>query len=501
MKRSVLTALVLPSVIAVTLGGTALSAPTASAAPAATSTAAAATADESVASDPAEAPDADAGGPSAGPPSVGSAPVGPAVEAGPTETSATEAEAEVPAADEASEPGPGTDEGTTAPAPTDETGTGTGTGTEADTGGEVGTAAATEPGTVTVSGETRLSDTQRAVTDGWPAGTTFTYQWTRDGADIDGAVGETYVLVGADMGRVVEVAVTGTGPEPDDEPATVVSDRRVAAGVAPTFTAQPGTDLTVVAGEPYSFTWKAAGDPTPMVVSVADPRTLVSTLPAGATVTETPGALTISGTSTYAGSYSFGVSTLNMVGIGELLVVDLEVQAAAPASIFATVYTTSATGPWAFAGAVGSSPDDDVLAVSVDDGQSVVLAAYAGDEFGNAVPREALPEGSDEPVYRSSGPGDEAVVLDTGYQGFTVHGAGTRVMSASLAGFTLSFPVEVRSTAVVVPAGSGAAPISSTGSLAYTGSEPAQGLVALAAGLLAAGTVLTVVRLRRRATS
>ena len=497
MKRSVLTALVLPSVIAVTLGGTALSAPTASAAPAATSTAAAATADESVVSDPAEAPDADAGGPSAGPPSVGSAPVGPAVEAGPTESSPTEAKTEVPAADEASEPGRGTDAGTTAPALTADTGA----EAEPDTGGEVGTAAATEPGTVTVSGETRLSDTQRAVTDGWPAGTTFTYQWTRDGADIDGAVGETYVLVGADMGRVVEVAVTGTGPGPDDEPATVVSDRRVAAGVAPTFTAQPGTDLTVVAGEPYSFTWEAAGDPTPMVVSVADPRTLVSTLPAGATVTETPGALTISGTSTYAGSYSFGVSTLNMVGIGELLVVDLEVQAAAPASIFATVYTTSATGPWAFAGAVGSSPDDDVLAVSVDDGQSVVLAAYAGDEFGNAVPREALPEGSDEPVYRSSGPGDEAVVLDTGYQGFTVHGAGTRVMSASLAGFTLSFPVEVRSTAVLVPAGSGAAPTSSAGSLAYTGGEPTQGLVALAAGLLAAGTVLTVVRLRRRATS
>jgi len=497
MKRSVLTALVLPSVIAVTMGGTALMAPTASAAPAATSTATAAPADESVLSDPAQAPDADEGGPAAGPPSVGSAPVGPAVEAGPTESSPTEAKTEVPAADEASEPGRGTDAGTTAPALTADTGA----EAEPDTGGEVGTAAATEPGTVTVSGETRLSDTQRAVTDGWPAGTTFTYQWTRDGADIDGAVGETYVLVGADMGRVVEVAVTGTGPGPDDEPATVVSDRRVAAGVAPTFTAQPGTDLTVVAGEPYSFTWEAAGDPTPMVVSVADPRTLVSTLPAGATVTETPGALTISGTSTYAGSYSFGVSTLNMVGIGELLVVDLEVQAAAPASIFATVYTTSATGPWAFAGAVGSSPDDDVLAVSVDDGQSVVLAAYAGDEFGNAVPREALPEGSDEPVYRSSGPGDEAVVLDTGYQGFTVHGAGTRVMSASLAGFTLSFPVEVRSTAVLVPAGSGAAPTSSAGSLAYTGGEPTQGLVALAAGLLAAGTVLTVVRLRRRATS
>jgi hypothetical protein len=360
-------------------------------------------------------------------------------------------------------------------------------------------AAATEPGTVAISGTTGIDDVQTAVTDGWPVGTTFTYQWTRDGAAVEGATAETYVLVPADAGRVVEVAVTGTGPGVDDEPTTVTSERGTAAGAVPAFTAQPGTSLTVVAGEPYSFTWEASGDPAPYVAIVADPRTLVSTLPVGATETHAPGSVTIAGTSTYAESTSFAVTPINEAGYGELLVVDLQVVPAAAASIFVTAATTSGTGEPTFVGAVASSLDGSILPVSLDDGQSVLLAAYAGDAFGNAVPREALPAGLDVPVFTSSGDADEAVVLDAGFPGFTVHGPGTRVVTASLAGFTASFPVEVRSTTVIVPVASGAGPASTADSLAYTGAESTSGLLAVAAGLLAAGTALTVVRLRRRA--
>ena len=490
MKRSVLTALVLPSVIAVTLGGTALSAPTASAAPAPSSASAAAPDDGGAVTDPTAAPvpDAAAPTPDATPaeatPGTTPAPVGPApAEATPVEATPVEATpVEAPA-------GPAPVEAPAEPATDD--------APVSDDAADI--AAATEPGTVAISGTTGIDDVQTAVTEGWPEGTTFTYQWTRDGAAVEGATAETYVLVPADAGRVVEVAVTGTGPGVDDEPTTVTSERGTAAGAVPAFTAQPGTSLTVVAGEPYSFTWEASGDPAPYVAIVADPRTLVSTLPVGATETHAPGSVTIAGTSTYAESTSFGVTPINEAGYGQLLVVDLQVVPAAAASIFVTAATTSGTGEPTFVGAVASSLDGSILPVSLDDGQSVLLAAYAGDAFGNAVPREALPAGLDVPVFTSSGDADEAVVLDTGFSGFTVHGPGTRVVTASLAGFTASFPVEVRSTAVVVPVASGSGPASTADSLAYTGAESTSGLLAVAAGLLAAGTALTVVRLRRRA--
>ncbi|ROP72951.1 hypothetical protein EDF18_3176 [Frigoribacterium sp. PhB107] len=484
MKRSVLTALVLPSVVAVMLGGTALSAPMASAAPVSSSTAAAVPDDGGAAADPTSAPVPDAAAPAAeaAPAPVESAPaeapVEVPVEAEPAESGPVEsAPIDAPAADDASAPAP-------APAPgTDEV---------------VGIAAATEPGTVTIAGTTEFGDLQTAVTDGWPDGTTFTYQWTRDGAAVEGATAETYVLVRADIGRVVEVAVTGTGPAAGDEPTTVVSERRVAAGVAPTFTAQPGTDLTVVAGEPYSFTWEASGDPAPSIEIVAAPSTLVATLPEGATVTQAPGSLTISGTSTASGFFSFGVTPLNMVGIGELLVVDLEVAPAAPAGILVTVGTTANVVGVDQQFARASSLDGSSSTLSLDDGAGADASAYVVDRFENPIPFEDYADGTERTTVTTNGPHDVIGVSPSGFPMVTFNGPGSRSMAVSLGGFTASIPVEVRSTAAVVPAASGTTPIATAGSLAYTGGEPADGLFALAAGLLAAGAALTVVRLRLR---
>ena len=483
MKRSVLTALVLPSMVAVMLGSTALSAPMASAAPVPTPSATAAPDEGPAVTDVPLTPVPDPGAPSTeatstetAPSAVDPAPVG----AEPTESAPTE----VPLIDDPSAPVADPDEPSAAP-------TAPGPGSSPEDVASI--TAATEPGTVTISGTTEFGDLQTAVTDEWPEGTTFTYQWTRDGSALEGATAETYVLVRADIGRVVEVAVTGTGPGAEDEPTTVVSARRVAAGVVPTFSVQPGTDLTVVAGEPYSFTWEAAGDPVPNIEIVAHPSTLVATLPAGATVTQDPGSLTISGTSTLAGSYSFGVTPLNMVGIGELLVVDLEVAPAEAAGILVAGGTTSETEGTSGAGLIASSIDGTALPVSLDDGDSLFVSASLVDAFGNIVPA-----GLDETLVATDGQDDDIVVSATGYPGVTFHGPGPRVLTVSLGGFTVSIPVEVESTAVTVPAGADAAPVSSASSLAYTGSEPTDGLLALAAGLLAAGAALTVVRLRRR---
>jgi hypothetical protein len=62
-----------------------------------------------------------------------------------------------------------------------------------------------------ISGEPEVGE-QLSVSEGtWSTeGLAFTYQWTRDGAPIDGATGASYTVVEADRERVVGVLVTAT---------------------------------------------------------------------------------------------------------------------------------------------------------------------------------------------------------------------------------------------------------------------------------------------------
>lgn len=63
-----------------------------------------------------------------------------------------------------------------------------------------------------ITGTTALGDTLTATAGTW-TGTpepTFTYQWTRDGADIEGATGSTHVIAAGDQGTNVAVVVTAT---------------------------------------------------------------------------------------------------------------------------------------------------------------------------------------------------------------------------------------------------------------------------------------------------
>jgi hypothetical protein len=490
MKRSVLTALVLPSAIAVMLSGTALSAQAAPAAP--TSSTAAATPAEGgadQASTPAPVTDEAPAPTEASSAAVEAAPADPASPSTPApadEATPADDAPETPTTDDAPAQAPVQDEAPAGQAVPETT-------TGADD--VVGIAAATEPGTVTISGDTEVGDLQTAVTEGWPDGTTFTYQWTRDGAIVQGATAETYLLERADAGHVVEVVVTGTGPEADDEPTTVTSDRRVVAGVAPTFTSQPGTDLTVVAGQPFSFTWTATGDPTPGVYMTADPSTLDATLPAEATATEGSGFLTIAGTTTSVGRYSFGVTPLNPVGIGELLVVDLEV-VPAPAAGIVVVTAGEYDGDGEYGTA--SSLDGDSTTLVVSDGETASVGVYVVDEFLNPVAPEDYPAPADVTLVTSSGQGDVVGASEYGVPAVTFHGPGSRSLTVTLEGFTAVVPVEVKATAAVVPAGTDARPVAASGHLAYTGADGTGVLLALAGGLLSVGTALTVVRLRRR---
>ncbi|RYB91725.1 hypothetical protein EUA93_16380 [Nocardioides oleivorans] len=61
----------------------------------------------------------------------------------------------------------------------------------------------------TISGTVAVGSSLAAVSDGWPTGTTFTYQWQVAGEPVAGAVGATYVPEVVDLGKEVTVSVTG----------------------------------------------------------------------------------------------------------------------------------------------------------------------------------------------------------------------------------------------------------------------------------------------------
>ncbi len=108
------------------------------------------------------------------------------------------------------------------------------------------TASVSEPLTVTITpitrtpiitGTPRVGETVAADVGTWSHGTTFTYQWTRDGADIVDATSSTYTLVSADATHEVAVKVTGTVPGILDPITTTSSAVPVAPAAVVTPTA------------------------------------------------------------------------------------------------------------------------------------------------------------------------------------------------------------------------------------------------------------------------
>jgi len=69
----------------------------------------------------------------------------------------------------------------------------------------------TQSPTPTITGSTILGQTLTASVTGWnPQPTGFTYQWLRNGSNINRATGSTYTLTSADLGRLISVRVVAT---------------------------------------------------------------------------------------------------------------------------------------------------------------------------------------------------------------------------------------------------------------------------------------------------
>jgi hypothetical protein len=60
-----------------------------------------------------------------------------------------------------------------------------------------------------IGGEARAGQELTSIARNWPAGTTHTYRWYRDGISIAGAIDNSYETTNADLGKSLTVAITG----------------------------------------------------------------------------------------------------------------------------------------------------------------------------------------------------------------------------------------------------------------------------------------------------
>ncbi|WP_431796526.1 beta strand repeat-containing protein [Microbacterium enclense] len=154
--------------------------------------------------------------------------------------------------------------------------------------------------TPSVTGTAQVGGTLVGVTGTWsPQPATLSYQWTRNGTPIDGATNASYLLVEADRGAQVRLAVTAT--KAGYTTLTRTSAAKTILGVFTTTptpsitgTLQPGATVTASTGTwsptPDSFTYQWQRDGSAIAGATAKTYTL-STSDAGVDLTVTVTAL------------------------------------------------------------------------------------------------------------------------------------------------------------------------------------------------------------------
>ena len=138
------------------------------------------------------------------------------------------------------------------------------------------TGAPTISGTAQV-GEILTADTSAIADDDGLTKVSYSYQWTADGTDIDGATGSSHTLTDADQGKTIKVKVSFTDDADNEESLTSAATEAVEAkpNTAPTGlptisgTAQMGQTLTAdttgiadadgLTNVSYGYQWAADG--------------------------------------------------------------------------------------------------------------------------------------------------------------------------------------------------------------------------------------------------
>lgn len=118
----------------------------------------------------------------------------------------------------------------------------------------------------TISGTEQVGEVLSSTTGTWTnSPTSYAYQWQRDGTNISGATGTTYILVEADEGANIRVSVTATNAGGAGAPAVSAATGPITPALAaPVNTALPTITGTAQVGETLtSTTGTWTGNPTP----------------------------------------------------------------------------------------------------------------------------------------------------------------------------------------------------------------------------------------------
>lgn len=201
-----------------------------------------------------------------------------------------------------------------------------------------------------ITGVIQVSQTLTVSNGTWSNNpTSYARQWKRNGTNISGATGTTYVPVTADVGAALTCTVTATNAGGSASRTSQPTAPVIAAGVALSISGTPVTSGTV--GQAYAgFTVSAAGGTAPYVFSVQ-----AGTLPAGLSLDSATGK--ISGTpTTAANSAGIVIRVTDSAGTpatADLASFSINVQAAVtPLAITGTPGTATVGQPYTFTPAV-----------------------------------------------------------------------------------------------------------------------------------------------------
>lgn len=215
-------------------------------------------------------------------------------------------------------------------------------------------------GTATISGEAKVGSTLTVTTAGWPAGTTFDYQWYYSGGQFGGEIegadnAPTYTLTEGETGLQVGVIVTGhkdgfaptevhstnmtdwvVAPKKDAAPAPVASSDALpqflaSKGVTPDTAASAGLPAALDASKGYIAKVQWNGTDSYVDVYAYSTPVLVGTFPV------VNGVVQIGLSPALLASIASGAHTLVITGqtSGTVQAVAFTVSAVAPAAVLA----------------------------------------------------------------------------------------------------------------------------------------------------------------------